>query len=168
MSDDPSSSTPSPTPGAPTTLRMRPISVSQPFRLTLDYQNVTFKDIDLHLSNFTLQSSPNAQLQIPQSVSRLVGNGGIQLLNQTLPQVGPFIIRGAITATGHWADSQGLVLDSKFNGDISALLFNGVRMRLDGQFNFHWAPATATGTIDWATGLRLEFDLDVLSGLRRR
>ena len=163
MSDDPSSPPPS-----PTTLRMRPISVSQPFRLTLDYQNVTFQDIDLHLSNFTLQSSPNAQLHIPQSVSRLVGNGGIQLLNQTLPQVGPFIIRGAITATGHWADRQGLVLDTKFNGDISALLFNGVRIRLDGQFNFHWAPSTATGTIDWATGLRLEFDLDVLSGLRRR
>jgi hypothetical protein len=159
MSDDPP---------APTTLRMRPISVSPPFQLTLNYQNVTLNDIDLHLSTFKLQSSPNAQLRIPQSVSKLVGNGGIQLLNQSLPQVGPFIIHGAITATGHWADSQGLVLDSKFNGDISALVYSGVRIRLDGQFNFHWAPATATGTVDWATGLRIEFDLDLLSGLRRR
>ena len=60
------------------------------------------------------------------------------------------------------------MLDTKFNGDISALLFNGVRIRVDGQFNFHWAPATATGTIDWPTRLRLEFDLDLLSGYRRR
>jgi hypothetical protein len=163
MSDDPSTG-----PQSPTSLRMRPISVSQPFRLTLDYQNVTFQDIDLHLSSFNLQSSQNAQLHIPASVSKLIGNGGIQLLNQSLPQVGPFIIHGAATATGHWADSQGLVLDSKFNGDITAVLFSGVRVRLDGQFNFHWAPGTATGTVDWATGLRLEFDLDVLSGFRRR
>jgi hypothetical protein len=155
-------------PPAPTTLRMRPISVSPPFQLTLNYQNVTLNDIDLHLSTFNLQASPNAQLRIPGSVSKLIGNGGIQLLNQSLPQVGPFIIHGAITATGHWANSQGLVLDSKFNGDISALVYTGVRIRLDGQFNFHWAPATATGTVDWATGLRIEFDLDLLSGLRKR
>jgi hypothetical protein len=163
MSDDSGS-----TPPAPSTLRMRPISVSQPFQLTLNYQNVSFQDIDLHLSSFNLQASPNAQLHIPSSVSKLVGNGGIQLLNQSLPQVGPFIIHGAVTATGHWADSQGLVLDTKFNGDITALVFSGVRVRLDGQFNFHWAPASATGSVDWATGLRVEFDLDVLSGFRRR
>src|SRR5678815_813214 len=133
-------------PPSPTTLRMRPISVSTPFQLTLDYQNVTFQAIDLHLSSFNLQSSPNAQLKIPASVSKL-------------------IVNGAITATGHWADSQGLVLDTKFNGDISALVFNGVRIRVDGQFNFHWAPATATGTVDWATGFRVEFDLDLLLSL---
>jgi hypothetical protein len=155
-------------PPAPTTLRMRPISVSTPFQLTLDYQNVNLQAIDLHLSSFNLQSSPNAQLKIPASVSKLIGNGGIQLLNTSLPQVGPFIVHSAITATGHWADSQGLVLDTKFNGDISALVFNGVRIRVDGQFNFHWAPATATGTVDWATGFRVEFDLDLLSGYRRR
>jgi len=155
-------------PAAPTTLRMRPISVSQPFTLTLNYQNVTFQDINLQLSSFNLQASPNTQLQFPTAVSKLIGNGGIQLLNQSLPQVGPFIVHGAVTATGHWADSQGLVLDSKFSGDISAVLFSGVRVRADGQFNFHWAPATGTGKVDWATGLRLEFDLDVLSGFRRR
>lgn len=42
-----------------------------------------------------------------------------------------------------------------------------LRMR-PGQFNFYRAPATATGTVDWATGLRIEFDLDLLSGLRKR
>jgi hypothetical protein len=158
MSDDPSSSTPP----SPTTLRMRPISVSPPFRLTLDYQNVTFKDIDLQF-RLTLQSSPNAQLQILQS-RWLVGNGGIQPAEPVAAAGRTVHHPRRVTALAIGPTAR--VRPTASQRDITALCSTAAHPA-GRTVQLHWAPSTATCTIDWATGLRLEFDLDVLSGLRR-
>lgn len=69
------------TPGTPTTLRMRPLDLTVPFRLQIDWDEVTLDQLNLQLSNFDLRTQPNAQLQFLQPVGKLFGNGGIEVPN---------------------------------------------------------------------------------------
>jgi hypothetical protein len=155
------------TPGAGTPVG--PINLQVPFTLQLQYFNMNFSQLNAQLSSFQLPTSPpTARLTFPSSVSKLIGNGGIQLINTSIPLLGPSIAHLTATATGHWAASQGLVLDAKFNGDINLFDFRGITMSVTGGVNFHWAPGPAQGSVDWNGGLQLKVDLDILSGMRRR
>lgn len=156
------------TPGGGGGTLTNPISLQVPFSLQLQYANMSLNQLSAQLGNFQLASTPTARLTFPSSVSRLIGNGGIQLLNTSFPLLGPSIAHLSATAAGHWADSQGLVLDARLNGDISLLVFRGITLSVTGQYNFHWAPIPAQGSVDWSAGLNLTIDLDLASGLRRR
>jgi hypothetical protein len=70
-----SSSSSSSSPSAPTTLRMRPLDLTVPLQLRIDWQDVTLQQLTLDLGKFTVHSTPNTQFRFLTPVGKLFGAG---------------------------------------------------------------------------------------------
>ncbi|MEP7201901.1 MAG: peptidoglycan-binding domain-containing protein [Ilumatobacteraceae bacterium] len=70
------------TPGAPTTLRMRPLDLTVPWSLRIDWHETTLQQLSVDLSNFTVHSTPNTQFRFLNPVGKLFGAGGIEVLHR--------------------------------------------------------------------------------------
>ena len=70
-----STSTPgttTPTPGVPTTLRMRPLDLTVPWSLQIHWPETTLNQLTLDLGNFSVHSTPNTQFRFLDSGRQVV------------------------------------------------------------------------------------------------
>jgi peptidoglycan hydrolase-like protein with peptidoglycan-binding domain len=161
---DPSGGSSSSTPGAPTTLRMRPIDTTVPFRLQLHWDETTINDINLQLSSFDLRSHPGAQLSFLQPVGRLFGNGGVEALNLELRTWPNWFATWSVQAVVDWDQNHGLVIGANNHAQIGIRPLRGVDITATGNLNLRFTPSTGTGTAEPSGSIMLNIDILHLLG----
>jgi hypothetical protein len=157
------SSSPS-TPGAPTTLRMRPIDLTIPYRLQIHWDETTLDDINLQLSTFDLRSQPGAQLSFLQPVGRLFGNGGIEALNLELRTWPNWFARWSVQAVLDWDQQHGPVIGANNQVQLGIRPLRGVDLTATGNLNLRWMPTAGTGTAEPSGSIMLNIDILQLIG----
>ncbi len=162
--DEAPASAPSPagtpsTPGTPGTLRMRPLDLTVPFRLQLDWDEVTLEQLNLQLSNFDLRTQPNAQLQFLQPVGRLFGNGGIEVLNLEVRTWPNWFLTWSTKATIDVSRERGIELGLDNEAEIGLRPLRGLSLSAQGNLDLRWAPMSGTGSIEPAGTVWLKLDI---------
>jgi len=161
---DPSGGSSSSTPGAPTTLRMRPIDTTVPFRLQLHWDETTINDINLQLSSFDLRSHPGAQLSFLQPVGRLFGNGGVEALNLELRTWPNWFARWSVQAVLDWDQQHGPVIGANNQAQLGIRPLRGVDLTATGNLNLRWMPTSGTGSAEPSGTIMLNIDILQLIG----
>ena len=96
------------TPGAPTTLRMRPLDLTVPWSLRIDWQETTLQQLSLDLGNFSVHSTPNTQFKFLNPVGKLFGAGGIEVLHREVQSWPNWFVDWSTKATIDWSKTAGL------------------------------------------------------------
>lgn len=152
------------TPGAPTTLRMRPLDLSVPWRLRLHWDETTLDDINLQLSNFDLTSHPGASLEFLQPVGRLFGTGGIEVINRETRTWPNWFLTWSVRATADWSAQHGLEIGADNEVEIGLRPLRGVDITATGNLDLRWRPMEGTGSVEPSGSIML--NLDILELLR--
>ena len=153
-----SPSTPS-NPGVPTTLRMRPLDLTVPFRLQMDWNEITLDQLNLQLSNFDLRSQPNTQLNFLQPVGRLFGNGGIEVLNLEVRTWPNWFLTWSTQATLDWSQQRGIELGLDNEAEIGLRPLRGLTIKAQGNLDLRWAPMDGTGSVEPSGSLIIGLDI---------
>jgi hypothetical protein len=165
MSDDPntgpapSTSSGTATPGAPTTLRMRPLDLTIPYQLQINWDMVTLQDINLHLSTFSLHTTPNSQLQFLTPVGKLFGSGGIEVLHREVQSWPYWFVDWSTKAAIDWSKTAGVQLHLNNEADIGLKPLRGVTLTAQGNLNLTWRPMDGTGKIEPSGGIYLKLNI---------
>lgn len=155
----PSSSSTSTTPAAPTTLRMRPINATTQYQLQINWDLITLQDMNLQLSNFSLHSSPNTQLQFLTPVGKLFGAGGIEVLHREVQSWPNWFVNWSIRAAIDFSNSKGLQLGLQNDAQLGIRPLRGVTLKAGGDLNMTWEPLNGTGSIRPSGGVVLTLDI---------
>jgi Putative peptidoglycan binding domain len=158
-----SPSTPSPggtpTPGVPTTLRMRPLDLTTPWWLQVHWPETTLNQLTLDLGNFSVHSTPNTQFRFLTPVGKLFGAGGIEVLHREVQSWPNWFVDWSTKATIDFSKSAGLQI-----GDTNHLTFGvrplrGVTLTAEGNLDLKWRPTDGTGSITPSGGVFLKLDI---------
>lgn len=158
-----SGSSGSQSPGAPTTLRMRPQEVTVPFRLILPFQDTTLEQINQNWGNFDLRTHQGAQLNYLQPVGKLFGNGGIEAIHREFKTWPNWFLTWSVQGIVAWDQKNGLVIGADNHGQIGVRPLRGVTVTVDGNLNLR-IPVGGDPTIKATGGAYLK--LDILELLR--
>lgn len=146
------------TPGAPTTLRMRPQELTVPFTLRVPFQDITLDALNQSWSNFDLRNQQGAQLSYLQPVGRLFGNGGIEALNLELRTWPNWFFTWSVQAVAEWDQRNGLVIGANNHGQLGVRPLRGVEVVLDGNLNLR-IPVGGDPTIKVTGGAYLRLNI---------
>ena len=158
------SSSSSSTPGAPTTLRMRPIDTTVPYRLQLHWDDTTLDEINLQLSTFDLRSHPGAQLSFLQPVGKLFGNGGVEALNLELRTWPNWFATWSVQAVIDWDQQHGPVMGANTQLQLGIRPLRGVDLTATGDLQLRFTPSAGTGTAQPSGSIMLKIDILQLIG----
>jgi hypothetical protein len=158
------SSSSSSTPGAPTTLRMRPIDTTVPYRLQLHWDDTTLDEINLQLSTFDLRSHPGAQLSFLQPVGKLFGNGGVEALNLELRTWPNWFATWSVQAVIDWDQQHGPVIGANTQLQLGIRPLRGVDLTATGDLQLRFTPSAGTGTAQPSGSIMLKIDILQLIG----
>jgi Putative peptidoglycan binding domain len=152
------------TPGAPTTLRMRPIDTTVPYRLQLHWDDTTLDEINLQLSTFDLRSHPGAQLSFLQPVGKLFGNGGVEALNLELRTWPNWFATWSVQAVIDWDQQHGPVIGANTQLQLGIRPLRGVDLTATGDLQLRFTPSAGTGTAQPSGSIMLKIDILQLIG----
>jgi hypothetical protein len=152
------SSTPS-TPGAPTTLRMRPLDLTAPWSLRIDWHETTLQQLSLDLGNFTVHSTPNTQFKFLNPVGKLFGAGGIEVLHREVQSWPNWFVDWSTKATIDWSKTAGLQIGDDNHVTFGLRPLRGVSLTAEGNLNLKWQPMQGTGTVTPSGGVFLKLDI---------
>jgi hypothetical protein len=161
---DPAAATAPSTPGAPTTLRMRPIDTTVPYRLQLHWDDTTLDEINLQLSTFDLRSHPGAQLSFLQPVGKLFGNGGVEALNLELRTWPNWFATWSVQAVIDWDQQHGPVIGANTQLQLGIRPLRGVDLTATGDLQLRFTPSAGTGTAQPSGSIMLKIDILQLIG----
>ncbi len=153
------SSSSSSTPGAPTTLRMRPLDLTVPWLLRIDWQETTLQQLSLDLGNFTVHSTPNTQLKFLNPVGKLFGAGGIEVLHREVQSWPNWFVDWSTKATIDWSKTAGLQIGDENHVTFGLRPLRGVSLTAEGNLNLKWEPMQGTGSITPSGGVYLKLDI---------
>ena len=154
-----SSSTSSSSSPSPTTLRMRPLDLTTPYRLQIDWDMVTIQQMNLQLSTFSVHSTPNTQLQFLNPVGKLFGAGGIEVLHREVQSWPNWFVDWSTQATLDWSKNHGLELGVKDHVELGVRPLRGVKLTAEGNLDLKWRPMDGTGSITPSGGVFLKIDI---------
>ena len=164
LEQDPAAATTPSTPGAPTTLRMRPIDTTVPYRLQLHWDDTTLDEINLQLSTFDLRSHPGAQLSFLQPVGKLFGNGGVEALNLELRTWPNWFATWSVQAVIDWDQQHGPVIGANTQLQLGFRPLRGVDLTATGDLQLRFTPSAGTGTAQPSGSIMLKIDILQLIG----
>ena len=164
LEQDPAAATTPSTPGAPTTLRMRPIDTTVPYRLQLHWDDTTLDEINLQLSTFDLRSHPGAQLSFLQPVGKLFGNGGVEALNLELRTWPNWFATWSVQAVIDWDQQHGPVIGANTQLQLGIRPLRGVDLTATGDLQLRFTPSAGTGTAQPSGSIMLKIDILQLIG----
>jgi Putative peptidoglycan binding domain len=164
LEQDPAAATAPSTPGAPTTLRMRPIDTTVPYRLQLHWDDTTLDEINLQLSTFDLRSHPGAQLSFLQPVGKLFGNGGVEALNLELRTWPNWFATWSVQAVIDWDQQHGPVIGANTQLQLGIRPLRGVDLTATGDLQLRFTPSAGTGTAQPSGSIMLKIDILQLIG----
>lgn len=154
-----SSSSSSSTPSAPTTLRMRPLDLTVPWKLRIDWQDITLQQLTLDLGTFTVHSTPNTQFRFLTPVGKLFGAGGIEVLHREVQSWPNWFFDWSTKATIDWSKTAGLELGDEHHATIGLRPLRGVSVTAEGNLNLKWQPMQGTGSITPSGGVFVTLDI---------
>lgn len=146
-------------PSAPTTLRMRPLDITTPFQLRIDWDLVTIQQMNLDLSHFSVHSTPNTQLQFLNPVGKLFGAGGIEVLHREVQSWPHWFVDWSTKAAIDWSSSAGIQLHLDNEAEIGLRPLRGVSLTAQGNLNLTWRPMDGTGKIEPSGGVFLKINI---------
>ncbi len=147
------------TPATPTTLRMRPLDLTVPWQLRIDWQEVTLQQLTLDLGKFTVHSTPNTQFRFLTPVGKLFGAGGIEVLHREVQSWPNWFFDWSTKATIDWSKTAGLQLGDENHLTIGVRPLRGVSVTAEGNLNLKWQPMEGTGSITPSGGVFLKLDI---------
>ena len=153
------SSSSSSTPSAPTTLRMRPLDLTVPWQLRIDWQEVTLQQLTLDLGAFTVHSTPGTQFRFLTPVGKLFGAGGIEVLHREVQSWPNWFFDWSTKATLDWSKTAGLQIGDENHATIGLRPLRGVSVTAEGNLNLKWQPMQGTGSITPSGGVFLKLDI---------
>ena len=154
----PSTSTPS-TPATPTTLRMRPLDLTAPWQLRIDWTETTLNQLSLDLGNFSVHSTPNTQFRFLTPVGKLFGAGGIEVLHREVQSWPNWFVDWSTKATIDWSKTAGLELGDVNHATFGLRPLRGVTLTAEGNLDLKWRPMEGTGSITPSGGVYLKLDI---------
>lgn len=155
----PSSSSPTSTPSTPTTLRMRPLDLTAPWQLRIDWPETTLVQLSLDLGNFTVHSTPNTQFRFLTPVGKLFGAGGIEVLHREVQSWPNWFVDWSTKATIDWSKTAGLELGDVNHATFGLRPLRGVTLTAEGNLDLKWRPMEGTGSITPSGGVYLKLDI---------
>jgi len=147
------------TPGAPTTLRMRPLDLTAPWQLQIRWNEVTLQQLSLDLGNFTVHSTPNTQFRFLTPVGKLFGAGGIEVLHREVNSWPNWFVDWSTKATIDWSKTAGLQLGDVDHLTLGVRPLRGVTLTAEGNLDLKWRPMDGTGSITPSGGIYLRLDI---------
>jgi len=147
------------TPGAPTTLRMRPLDLTAPWQLQIHWNEVTLQQLSLDLGNFTVHSTPNTQFRFLTPVGKLFGAGGIEVLHREVNSWPNWFVDWSTKATIDWSKTAGLQLCDVDHLTLGVRPLRGVSLTAEGNLDLKWRPMDGTGSITPSGGIYLKLDI---------
>lgn len=154
-----SSGSGSSSPPTPTTLRMRPLDITVPYQLRIDWDMVTLQQMNLQLSQFSVHTTPNTQFQFLQPVGKLFGAGGIEVLHREVQSWPNWFVDWSTKATIDFAKSAGIQLHLNNEAEIGLRPLRGVSLTAQGNLNLTWRPMDGTGSIQPSGGVYLKINI---------
>lgn len=154
-----SSSSSSSSPGAPTTLRMRPLNETVQYQLQIQWDMTTLQQMNLDLSHFSVHSTPNTQLQFLNPVGKLFGAGGIEVLHREVQSWPNWFVDWSMKATVDFSKSAGIQLHLNNEAEIGIKPLRGVSLTAQGNLNLTWQPQSGTGSIQPSGGIYLKLNI---------
>ncbi len=147
------------TPGVPTTLRMRPLDLTVPWSLRIDWQETTLQQLSLDLSKFSVHSTPNTQFRFLNPVGKLFGTGGIEVLHREVQSWPNWFVDWSTKATIDWSKTAGLQIGDENHVTFGLRPLRGVSVTAEGNLNLKWEPMQGTGSITPSGGVYLKLDI---------
>jgi hypothetical protein len=102
-------------PSAPTTPRwiLREFQLTTPFRLSGELEYQSWDDLERTLTGeLEFAQLPALRFEFGQSVSRVQGGLGLQLIKYELPQIGPWVTEAGMGAMVRWGEDQGFEVNT--------------------------------------------------------
>ncbi|HEY7626117.1 MAG TPA: peptidoglycan-binding domain-containing protein [Ilumatobacteraceae bacterium] len=146
-------------PATPTTLRMRPLDITVPYQLRIDWDMVTLQQMNLQLSQFSVHTTPNTQLQFLNPVGKLFGAGGIEVLHREVQSWPNWFVDWSTRATIDFSKSAGIQLHLNNQAEIGLRPLRGVSLTAQGNLNLTWRPMDGTGSIQPSGGVYLKINI---------
>ena len=150
---------PSSTPGVPTTLRMRPLDLTVPWSLRIDWHETTLQQLSLDLSKFSVHSTPNTQFRFLNPVGKLFGTGGIEVLHREVQSWPNWFVDWSTKATIDWSKTSGINLGDENHVTLGLRPLRGVSLTAEGNLNLKWQPMQGTGSVTPSGGVYLKIDI---------
>jgi Putative peptidoglycan binding domain len=147
------------TPAAPTTLRMRPLDLTVPWSLRIDWHETTLQQLNLDLGNFTVHTTPNTQFRFLNPVGRLFGGGGIEVVHREVQSWPNWFVDWSTKATIDWSKTAGLDLGDENHVTLGVRPLRGVSLTAEGNLNLKWQPMQGTGSVTPSGGVFLKLDI---------
>ena len=95
-----------------------PIDLKLPLTLELKWQDTTLEEMGQHFSNFDLKTFPAAKLDIGASVGKLVGNGGLQLINTEIRLFPNWWLQWSTKAAYDFSKTKGISLGTDNHAEL--------------------------------------------------
>ena len=127
--------------------------------MQIDWHETTLQQLSLDLSNFTVHSTPNTQLQFLNPVGKLFGAGGIEVLHREVQSWPNWFVDWSTQATIDWSKTHGLELGVKDHVTLGLRPLRGVSLTAEGNLNLKWQPMQGTGTVSPSGGVFLKLDI---------
>lgn len=147
------------TPGVPTTLRMRPLDLTVPWSLKIQWPETTLQQMSLDFGNFSLHSTPNTQFKFLNPVGKLFGTGGIEVLHREVQSWPNWFVDWSTKATIDWSKTAGLQIGDDNHVTFGLRPLRGVSVTAEGNLNLKWQPMQGTGSVTPSGGVYLKLDI---------
>lgn len=147
------------TPSTPTTLRMRPLDLTAPWQLRIDWPETTLNQLSLDLGNFTVHSTPNTQFRFLTPVGKLFGAGGIEVLHREVQSWPNWFVDWSTKATIDFSKNAGIQIGDANHVTFGLRPLRGVTLTAEGNLDLKWRPMEGTGSITPSGGVYLKLDI---------
>jgi flagellar hook assembly protein FlgD len=138
---------------------MRPLDITVPYQLRIDWDMVTLQQMNLQLSQFSVHTTPNTQLQFLNPVGKLFGAGGIEVLHREVQSWPNWFVDWSTRATIDFSKSAGIQLHLNNQAEIGLRPLRGVSLTAQGNLNLTWRPMDGTGSIQPSGGVYLKINI---------
>jgi peptidoglycan hydrolase-like protein with peptidoglycan-binding domain len=150
--------------GGAGTGQQNPVDLRVPFVLQMRWDQITLEDLNKGWNGFDLAQVPDLKLEYKSPVGKLIGNGGVQLLNGELKLWDSWFLDWSTKLVFDFAKDKGIQIGTDNHVDLGIRPTKNLTLKLEGDMNFKWAPLEAKGDMYLYGGLKLELKFDVMGG----
>ncbi len=140
--------------------QQNPVDLRVPFTLRMRWDQITLDDLNKGWASFDLAQAPDVKLEYKSPIGKLIGNGGVQLLNGELKLWDSWFLNWSTKLVFDFAKDKGVQVGTDNHVDLGLRPTKNLTLKLEGDMNFKWAPLEAKGDMYLYGGLKLELKFD--------